>query len=436
MDPEIQKLFDELRADYKQLHETVATRAEEAAKGAVDPLIQSRIDRINEAINEKEAKRDEMLRAFEARVNKIALTAGAEKADTSAIDRFNREIRSNAQAGGRSLPNDLSADEYKAYGDAFSKLLRRGERALLDSERKAMSVGSDPDGGYTVTPDISGRIAVRVFETSPMRSYASVQQIGTDRLEGLRDIQSANAGWVAETGSRVDSATPQLGTWRIPVHEMYAQPSATQTLVEDSNVDIAAWLASKTADKFARLGNTAFVAGDGVGQPRGFATYTTAATADSTRAWGSFEHVAAGGATFGTDPNGVKKLIDLVHKLNPVYLRNAGWYMNRNTLSTLRQLTDASSAGSFVFVPSFQANVPDTLLGYPIRVLVDMADIASNSLSVAFGDMAETYQIVDRVGISTLVDPYTNKPYIRYYSRMRVGGDVVHFDALKFLKFA
>lgn len=434
MEPEVQKLLDDLRADYKALHETVEAKARDAAKGVVDPLIQSKLDRINKAINEKETKRDEALRAIEARLGKLALSAQqpGDDAGAKALDQFNREIR----AVTRGRATEQSADGFAEYRAAFGAFLRNGFDALQDVHKRAMSIGSDPDGGYAVMPEVSSRIVQRRFERSPMRAFAAVQAIGSDKLKGLRDTDSANGGWVAEAGARSDSTTPQLGEWSIPVHELYAQPSASQSLVEDANIDIAAWLATKTADKFARLEAAAFVTGTGVGQPRGFASYSTAATADASRSWGTFEHVAVGGSSFGTDPNGVQKLIAVIHKLNPAYLPGAAFYCNRNTLSTIRQLTDASSAGQFVFVPSFQAGMPDTLLGYPVRVLVDMADIASNALAVAFGDMAECYQIADRVGFSTLVDPYTNKPFVRYYSRARVGGDVVNFDAVKFLKFA
>ena len=178
--------------------------------------------------------------------------------------------------------------------------------------------------------------------------------------------------------------------------------------------------------------------GSGVGKPRGFASYTTAATSDATRAWGTIEHIVTGSSgSFGTDPNGVNKLIDLIHAMKDVYVPRGAFYMTRLTLGKVRQLTDASSSGKYVFVPSFVAGLPDTLLGYPVRKMQDMADYSTASaLAVAFGDMEETYQIVDRLGVSVLVDPYTSKPYVIYYTRARVGGDVVNFESLKFLKFA
>jgi HK97 family phage major capsid protein len=281
-------------------------------------------------------------------------------------------------------------------------------------------------------------MVTRIYETSPMRQYAAAQTISTDQLEGTNDLDEATFGWVGETQARPETGTPQVPQpWKIPVHEAYASPKATQKLLEDANIDVQGWLARKLGDKFGRGFNAAFVTGNGVGKPRGFTTYPTAATADASRAWGTFEHVLSGtDSTFGTDPNGVNKLLDLIHAMKDVYATKGAFYMNRTTLGKVRQLTDASSAGKYVFIPSFQASMPDTLLGYPVRKLQDMATYSTaDSLAIAFGDMEETYQIVDRLGMTTLVDPYTAKPYVIFYTRARVGGDVLNFESLKFLKF-
>ena len=65
-----------------------------------------------------------------------------------------------------------------------------------------------------------------------------------------------------------------------------------------------------------------------------------------------------------------------------------------------------------------------------------MPDIATNSLSIAFGDFYRGYLVVDRAGVSALRDPYTAKPYVLFYTTKRVGGGVQDFDAIKLVKFA
>jgi HK97 family phage major capsid protein len=444
---ELKDMVEELKRDYAELQRTVKDKAEAAAKGIVDPLIEAKIARINEAIDEKEQKRDQAFSELETKVNRMTISGGqvtGEEAKRAAdmVRKFNLSLRSLAAQSGRGAV-DLDAESVKKYNDAYELYLRRGDNGLSDLERRALSVGVGPSGGYLVSPDASGRIVEKVFETSPMRQYSSVQQISTDSLEGSVDLDEAACGWTSELGTRSESTTPTVPTpWIIPVHEGYAEPRISQKLVEDANIDVVAWLAKKVANKISRTQNAAFVTGAGTGKPRGFASYTTAATADASRSWGQFEHVGTGvNGSFGTDPVGVNKLLSLIHAMKDPYAVNAGFFMNRTTLGKVRQLTDgsgtAAGTGRFLFVPSFLAGQPDTLLGYPVRKLQDMADYSTTgALAIAFGDMAETYQIVDRLGITVLVDPYTAKPYVKYYTRFRTGGDVVNFESMKFLKMA
>jgi HK97 family phage major capsid protein len=255
----------------------------------------------------------------------------------------------------------------------------------------------------------------------------------TDSLEGIVDNDEADAGWVSELGARSDSGTPQVGKYRIEAHEMYAMPKATQKLIDDAATDIEGWLADKVADKFARVEGDAFINGTGVGQPRGLFTYTTAATADASRAWGTFEHIATGASgTFHTtkaDP-----LFTMIGAMNEAYLANATWVMKGTVRTAIRQMKEATS-DRYLWEPSMQAGVPDRLLGYPVRVDQYVPAMAANSLSLAFGDFREAFTIVDRIGVRTLRDPFTAKPYIVFYSTKRCGSGAVNYEAVKFLKF-
>jgi len=314
-------------------------------------------------------------------------------------------------------------------------LVRHGDLERLSAdERKALSAGSDPDGGYLLPTPTVGRIVSKVYEQSVMRQIANVQPISTDALEGVVDNGDAGAGWVSETGTRSETTTPQVGKWRIEAHEMYAEPRVTQKLLDDAAVDVEMWLAGKIADKFARVEGTAFWSGTGVGQPRGLATYTTAATGDDSRTWGQFEHVKSGvNGDFHTtkaDP-----LQDILGAMRDQYLAAAIFVMRREVRTKLRKLKEATS-DRYLWEPSLQAGQPDRLLGYPVRIDQYMPALTTDSLSLAFGDFAEAYTIVDRLGIRTLRDPYTAKPYVKFYSTRRVGGGAVNFEAVKFLKFA
>jgi HK97 family phage major capsid protein len=198
-------------------------------------------------------------------------------------------------------------------------------------------------------------------------------------------------------------------------------------------VDVESWLAMKVADKFARVEGAAFINGNGVGQPRGFASYTTAATADGSRAWGTLEHVVTGASgafhTTQADP-----LFTLIGAFKSAYLQNARWVTTREVIAAIRKFKTTTTA-EYIWQPGLQQGQPQVILGYPVVIAQDMPALAANSLSMALGDFSEGYTVVDRQGIRTLRDPYTNKPYVVFYSTKRVGGAVVNFEAIKFIKF-
>jgi len=348
---------------------------------------------------------------------------------------FNIALRADFQLKGKPFPGELSTDGYKQYKSAFFKTLAGVSiDDLSTDERKALSAGSDPDGGYMLPHATTGSVITKMYEQSVMRQLATVQTISTNDIEGLIDNDDATAGWVSELGTRSDSATPTVAKYRIEAHEMYAMPKASQRILDDAATDVEAWLAAKTADKFGRVEGLAFWQGTGTGQPRGLASYTTAATADETRTWGQFEHIKSGanGAfhTTKADP-----LQELIGAFKDQYLQNATWCMRRELRTDIRKMKEATS-DRYLWEPSLQAGQPDRLLGYPVRIDQYMPTKATDSLSLAFGDFKQAYLIIDRLGIRTLRDPFTAKPYVVFYSTKRTGGGAQNTEAVKFLKLS
>ncbi len=340
------------------------------------------------------------------------------------LDRLETALR-------RSPRGEPHAGRDPALGPAFAQYLRKGETA---PELKALSVGSDPDGGYAVSPTMSDTITQTIFETSPLRRHARVVAILGDAFEELLDKDDIAASWATETASRAETTSATLGRLRIPASEIYAMPKATQQVLEDASLDVEAWLAAKLADRFARRENSAFVAGNGVGQPRGFTTYPTSTVDDLTRPWGTLQYVASGAAGAFAATNPGDALIALVYALKADYRAKATWLVNRDCARRIRQFKDGQN--NYLWQPSTNAGQPDMLMGFPVVLAEDMPAIAANSLSVAFGNFSAGYTIVDRVGISVLRDPYSAKPHVLFYTRKRVGGDVHNFEAIKLLKFA
>ncbi len=351
------------------------------------------------------------------------------------IDELTDQLKETQAATLRTTSMQPVTKDSEPAREVLVKYLRRGEQRLTTAERdilenhqKALSVDSDPDGGYLVTPQQSARIIEVVYETSPMRQVATVETISTDALEGLFDGDEAAAAWVAERGSRAETTTPQLGQWRIPTHELYANPRATQKLLDDSAVDIEAWLSRKVADKFARTENLAFVSGNGVGQPRGFTTYPDGTTR------GTIERIPSlDAATIAAEG-----IINMVYSLKAAYRQGAVWVMNRATIGVIRTIRDESggaNTGQFMWQPGFGTQ-PATLAGFPILEFEDMLDIAGGAIVAGFGNFRQGYTIVDRLGIRVLRDPYSAKPHVEFYTTKRVGGDVLNFEAFKLMDIA
>ena len=429
MSEEIKKAIgavDALHAGFEEFKKANDERlAQIEKKGSADVVTEAKLQKIEADLEKAQKIADEAVLAAKRQSRVVT----DERGNAVDLDKKAQEWASmNARRRGAVI-GSFGAADMDGYKAAFDTFIRKGEEVMGPDERKALSVGTDPDGGYVVNPDLSGRIVMKVFESSPMRAYASVQVISSDALEGLFDLNEASSGWVGETDSRAETNTPQLGKWRIPVHEVYAKPKATQKLLDDASINMEAWLASKVAEKFARDEANAFVVGNGVNKPRGFLTHSSGTTLP-----GTIERFDTGvNGAFAAAPNGGDVLINALYGLKQQYRANATWFMNRATLKLTRKLKD--SDGAYLWSPGIAAGQPASLLGYPVASFEDMPDPATDSLSIAVGDMREAYQIVDRIGIRTLRDPYSAKPYVEFYTTKRVGGDVVNFEAIKLIEF-
>ena len=340
-------------------------------------------------------------------------------------------LRRPARGGAVQIPAGDS--EHK---NAFLRYVTKGvEHELSGLQTKDMEVIADPQGGYMVPVEMSDRIVTRQFDTTPMRQLATVMTISTEAVEMLRDTNEPTAQWISELGARTDTDQGPIGRIRIPVHELYAQPKATQKLLDDASINVEEWLVNRVADKFSRSENAAFVNGDGIGQPRGFLSYSTQAVADNARPWGVLEHVVTGTDGGFNTSSGADVLIDLMHKLRAGYLPKASWLMPRAVADMIRKFKE-NTTQAYIWQPGLQAGTPATLLGHPIVLSEDMQTVGAGSYSLGFGNFEEGYTIVDRIGLRVLRDPYTSAPFVKFRCSKRVGGDVVNFEAIKLLKFA
>ena len=330
----------------------------------------------------------------------------------------------------RATQRSASALEHKA---AFEAYVRAGEAGGLRAlEAKAMTIGSNPDGGYLVPPEVETQIGQRLAAISPIRAIAGVRTISGNVYKKPFMTAGPAVGWVGETDARAQTTSPTLDELSFPAMELYAMPAATATLLEDSAVNIDEWLAQEVEQVFAAQEGTAFVTGDGSNKPKGFLDYT--AVDNDSWTWGNIGYIASGVSAGFPASNPSDVLVDLIYAVNAGYRQNGVFVMNRKTQSAIRKFKD--SGGAYLWQPPAVAGSKASLMTFAVIEAEDMPDIAAGSLSIAFGDFNRGYLVVDRAGVSVLRDPYTAKPYVLFYTTKRVGGGVQDFDAIKVMKFA
>ncbi len=315
-------------------------------------------------------------------------------------------------------------------GAAFESFVRTGAAGL---ETKALSGATDGAGGYAVPREIDAAIDATLASISPIRAIANVVRVGSAGYRKLVTTGGTPSGWSSETGARLETATPVFVEIVPPTGELFANPAASQAMLDDAAFDVEAWLASEIAREFARAEGAAFVNGSGTNRPRGFLQAATSVAGDATRAFGEVQYVASGAAG-GFAANPEEKLIDLVQALRGPYRQGASFVMNAATLARIRKFK--TSDGQLLWQPGLSAGQPATLLGYPVVEAEDMPDLAANSLSIAFGNFKAGYLIAERGETAILRDPYSNKPFVHFYATKRVGGMVSNSEALKVMKFS
>ena len=318
---------------------------------------------------------------------------------------------------------------------AFNAYLRHGDDEALRGlalEGKALSTAVAGDGGYLVDPRTADTVKSMLVATGSIRSIASVVTVDASNFDVLIDRSDVGTGWVTETGSVSETATPLIERISIRLHQLAAMPKASQRLLDDSAFDVEGWLAEKIASRFIRSESAAFVNGDGVDKPKGI--LLPAKVPNSAWTWGSLGYVPSGAAADFPTTNAVDCIVNLVYALAAPYRANATFVMNSKTAGAVRKMKDAD--GRFMWADGLAVAEPPRLMGYPVLICEDMPDIAANAHAIAFGDFAAGYTIAERTDLRILRDPFSAKPHVLFYATKRVGGDISDYAAIKLLKFA
>lgn len=392
--------------------------SEKAAKDVCDAI---------ESINEMKLgdKMTEMKTRMEDMETAIATSSPAEKKQDT---EYQHAMAAYLRKGGIKAP--VPQDLHEATLTRFmQKSLYGADEDEVRSQVKDLVAGSGPDGGYHIIAERSNRMIERIFESSPIRGLANLVTTTSDVFEMLLDDDEVDCEWVGEVSTRGDTDTPKVGMIKIPAHEIFAQPKATQKMLDDAGFDIEGWLNRKVSTRIGRKENTAFVVGDGAEKPKGFLSYANWTTPGVYQR-NAVEQIAstASGDFDGDD------LVGLQNSLIEDYQTRASWAMKRATFTTVMTLKEGITGAYLLNREILKQGTDKVLLGNPVTFMNDMPGVAADSLAVAIADWNEFYTIVDRFDIRVLRDPFTAKPYIKFYTTKRTGGAVTNFEAAKILK--
>lgn len=418
-----------------QMHEVMA--AFEAFKAANDERLAAVERRSPEPLlEEKVARIDASLQQAERRLERVVSDVRRPMVGDGAAPQSARfasgyadpAVRPPHEGEGGSSPETKAAwNGFLRGGSTFGLEVKAG---LADTVQ-VLQAGVGSAGGYLAPAETERLIERRLQHSSPMREIATVRTIGAGVFRKPVSMEGVESGWVAETAPRPETDASTLALLEFPSAELYANPAATQTLLDDAFVNLDEWLAAEVEDAFVEQETEAFVLGNGVNKPKGFLAYDKAPNAS--HIWGTLGYVATGTAGAFDPETPTDALLDLIYAGSARSRTNGRFVMNRKTVQTLRKFRDGD--GNYAWQPAGAPGQQASLLGYPVVELEHMPDMAPDSFSVAFGDFARGYLIVDRAGLRVLRDPYSAKPYVLFYTTKRVGGGVQNFDAIKLLKF-
>lgn len=384
------------------------------------------LEKRSAAHDEKLDKISAALDKFEPMNQQLVLVEKQNKAMQEQLDSIEK-VANRAGLGGASDPQAKAAQEYLA---AFDRVMRRqsGDRdpadMLIIKERSAALVkGDDTSAGYLLAPpDMQKEIIKNIIEMTPMRSLATVRNIGVDNWKAPKKTGSGSALRVGERGPRVNTGDMKFGMLTISAPEMFSRSEISQQMLEDSDYDLGAELREDAAEQFAVREGVEYVSGaGGTTEAGGFLLDSAGLVSINS---GSASAITADG------------LIDLFHGLKTAYAKNGVWTLNRSTLGAIRKLKD--SQNQYLWVPGIANGIANTILGASYAEMSDMPNVAANAYPVAFADWKKLYVIIDRVGISFQPDYMTGADdgLVIFRGRKRTGGGVRQAEAGVRLKIA
>ena len=312
----------------------------------------------------------------------IGMNASTGQVDEELRDRFTRTpgahgaeagaLRAYLGGGIAALaPEQLTAMRARQSGDIAN---------AMRLPQAAMSTSTPAEGGYTVATEYFRQLTEAMKLFGGIRSVATILPTGTGAQMNFPTADATSEeGEIVGQNTAVTLGETTFGNISLDVYKYSSKKIALPfELIQDSMFDIEGYIQALLATRIGRITGEHFTTGTGTGQPNGL---ITAATVGKT--------AATGGATTVSYDD----LVDLEHSVDPVYRAGlrVGYMMHDSTVKALRKLKDTQ--GRPIFVPGYEqgnpGGAPDRLLGRPIYINQDVAAMAANAVSIAFGDFSK-----------------------------------------------
>lgn len=403
----------------------------------MDKELRDTIQELGETVEEFKKTNDDRLKKLEKKSGTAEIEEKLKKMDGD-IDKLS-ELKTmldklEAKSNRIGITEDISESQEhkKAFYDEF---IRKGiDGNVREIQKKSMNVGTPDQGGLAIPEELDRNIISLAKESSAMRRLANSKTVGSTNYKQLVNVRGTNSGWVGETDSRPETDTSKLKEILPYFGEIYANPGATQTSLDDIFFDVEQFIMDEVQDEFNDQESESFLIGDSVNKPKGLLAYAMSTEDDSSRAFGTFQIIKTGvSGDFSAGEDKADIIFDIEDFLKEKYLSNAKWLMKRSSRTKIRKLKDGE--GNYLWQPGLKEGQPQTLNGYGIETDGFMPAIGANSNAIAFGDFKKSYTIVDVIGTRMLRNPFINAPYVHFYTTKRVGGFATNTEAVKFINF-
>ena len=379
----------------------------------------------------------EMIRQISASLNEFKTTHETRYTEIEAyLDQLSVQTQMNRINGGSGPMPDPDPE----YTSSFNAYFRGGvgEEGIRAAQTQGMrgpitaaiTGGSESEGGYLAPVEWDRKITEAQRNISPLRRICDVRVTTVGAYSTLWKLGAPGSGWVGELAARPATTTPTFASLVFGHGEIYANPAISQRMLDDSAIRIDEWLATEVSTEFEMQESIAFLSGNGVNKPFGILGYATGGLHPTQHPGGAIQVDPSGHASQLTTDG----LVDFMYKLPSPYRQNARWLMNSQTAAVIAKMKDGD--GNYIWRESFIVNQPATLLGRPVDIDENMPALAANALPILLGDFKAGYVINDRTGVKVLRDPYSNKPFVHFYTTKRVGGGVKDPNAIRALKIA